>query len=90
MTTVSTAEILALIASLDWEEFDEVDFETFGGVESEKPMIAYEDNTTYILDGSCLAVYGSYDEEGRVFSDMKTFFLETKTYDICLAQRHRR
>lgn len=78
---VSAAEVVRLIATLDWEEFDEADFESFGGVETEKPMIAYTDEATYVLDGNCIAVYGTYDEEGQVYSYAKSYFLETKTFD---------
>lgn len=78
---VSTADVIRLIATLDWEEFDEADYESFGGVASEKPMIAYTNDATYILDGNCFAVYGTWDDEGQVYGYTKAYFLEAKTYN---------
>lgn len=78
---MTTNDIVNLIATLDWKEFDSEDFKSFSGVETDCPMIAYEGDTVYVLDGNQMSVYSSSDEEGEVYFYMKSFFIKTWSHD---------
>lgn len=67
---VQKNEVLRLIASIKFREFDELARMAFQGCESENPMIGENDEYLVILDGDVVCVLGSDPD-----SDQQTFFL---------------
>lgn len=69
---IKQSEVLRLIASIKFREFDETDWMAFQGCgQSETPMIGETDKYHVILDGDAVCVL-SIDPE----SDQQTFFLD--------------
>jgi len=57
--------LLERLISLEFNEFTKFDWDCFAGVESKMPLIAYDDLTTYIIDGEILCVIFEGEEIGR-------------------------
>ena len=67
---IQKSEVLRLIASVKFREFDENDRMGFQGCESENPMIGENDDYLVILDGNVVCILtADFD------SDQQTFFL---------------
>ena len=75
---MTAADIAHILATLDWQEFDSLDIFAFSGVTTSHPMIAYDFDTTYVLDGDTIIVHYAYDEEGQIFSASKTFTIKAQ------------
>ena len=63
---VKHTPILLTIAKLDWQPFDNLDWNCFAGCRTENPMIAHDDDATYVIDGASLSIY-TEDGEEEVF-----------------------
>lgn len=59
------SEAFALVARATFEPFNEFDFETFSGVETENPLIAEIDDLVLILDGNVLEVIHNHRDSER-------------------------
>ena len=70
---VTHTPLLLTVAKLDWQPFDDLDWNCFAGCRTENPMIAHDNDATYVIDGASLSVI---DEDGEA----EVFFLETEVY----------
>ena len=60
---LSTA--LNMIARLTFRDFAQSDWMSFGGCESEKPLIAETDEYTIMIDGDIVEFFGADNESFR-------------------------
>ena len=75
-TNLTPTEVLYLTATATFHSFDKLDWMTFGGCESENPMIAtvyddYAERYTIVLDGEILNIIHEDDGSGGQVFELK-------------------
>ena len=53
--------LLKAIVNLTFNEFTDTDWDTFGGAEDNHPLVCWQEEEVYIIDGEVLTVYDMND-----------------------------
>jgi|688.fasta_scaffold00051_66 hypothetical protein len=69
-TETSNVEVFALIARLEWNDFEDSDYQSFSGVISKTPLIAEDEELQliYVLDDQVLQVLDSRGNVKKIYT----------------------